>query len=424
MLFDFYQKQSGSKSGSVHATYIVKGTRRLPEAPKSNGFQSQDGDDSIMYSDNYMSSSAPEPDGEDVQDKTQISSIVIVREEHLEELKSQYDAIDSIHIYSLEPGVIKDLHILTDCNREVNSKYGNEDPMQIWRQYGTIQNQNVKRRTMQNRQPVAAPIAPVSAPKHTVEATAQRTNKRPLSPGAKDVGFKPKDEGKERSPETNAPTRTELVVSSKPDQNRKTAAPKKQNSTSALFRSFEKAKPKKQPNGSPAAQTPTQEDQPMFEDDDDEGPEEDFQIQISTKEEREARAKAKRDKEEALKRMMEDTEMSDPPAQEEATQEDEEMQDSQPIDRPPSRDSAAAKEENATVSGGRKRGKRKVMKKKTTKDEDGYLVTKEEAVWESFSEDEPEPKKSRLPPVTAAPAKGKKGGKPGQGNIMNFFGKK
>ena len=82
------------------------------------------------------------------------------------------------------------------------------------------------------------------------------------------------------------------------------------------------------------------------------------------------------------------------------------------------------------------------MKKRTMKDDEGYLgmfvgtftvvnmltvitVTKEEAVWESFSEEEPEPKKKKT--ILAAPttAKGKKaGGKAGQGNIMSFFGKK
>jgi len=52
-------------------------------------------------------------------------------------------------------------------------------------------------------------------------------------------------------------------------------------------------------------------------------------------------------------------------------------------------------------------------------------VTKEETVWESFSEDEPAPKpKSKLQASTTT-AKSKKGAeKRGQGNIMSFFGKK
>jgi DNA polymerase subunit Cdc27 len=92
----------------------------------------------------------------------------------------------------------------------------------------------------------------------------------------------------------------------------------------------------------------------------------------------------------------------------------------------------------------RRRGRRKVIRKKTTKDEEGYLVTREEAVWESFSEEEPEPAKSSLKSSVPAGAgrglissqsqqlksstgggKGGKGGAAkGGGSIMSFFGKK
>ena len=53
-------------------------------------------------------------------------------------------------------------------------------------------------------------------------------------------------------------------------------------------------------------------------------------------------------------------------------------------------------------------------------------MTKEEAAWESFSEDEPAPKKAKTMPAATAnkPAAGKKGAKAGQGNIMSFFAKK
>lgn len=52
-------------------------------------------------------------------------------------------------------------------------------------------------------------------------------------------------------------------------------------------------------------------------------------------------------------------------------------------------------------------------------------VTKEEAVWESFSEDEPQPKKLKPAPTTKLPssAKGKTAGKKGQGSIASFFKK-
>lgn len=77
----------------------------------------------------------------------------------------------------------------------------------------------------------------------------------------------------------------------------------------------------------------------------------------------------------------------------------------------------------------RRRAKRRVMKKRTFKDTHGYIVTKEEPVWESFSEDEPErevkqqKKSTTTAPAAATGAKGA-GTKTGQGSIMSFFGKK
>lgn len=95
--------------------------------------------------------------------------------------------------------------------------------------------------------------------------------------------------------------------------------------------------------------------------------------------------------------------------------------------------------EHVVVENGRRRGKRKVMKKMMMKDEEGYLgnhplqcfvyptqrltqlVTVEEPVWESFSEEEPAPPPKKKPFTSGNAPKGKKGG---QGNIMSFFSKK
>lgn len=109
------------------------------------------------------------------------------------------------------------------------------------------------------------------------------------------------------------------------------------------------------------------------------------------------------------------------------------------IPQPKSAEAQKGEEAESTVivQDGRRRGKRRVMKKKTVKDEEGYLgkrdialssntrlpstVTKEEAVWESFSEDEPEPKRAKPAPKPAA--KGKPAAKKGQGSIASFFKK-
>ena len=343
-----------------------------------------------MQSDTFMSSSAPEPGTDSTEESIPVKTIIVVKEEDLEgtsvlcstiagssssqkitEVKAQFEDLGSIHIYSLEPGTINDLQILTDCNREISSKYASEDPLQSSRQYGIIQNANVKRRSTRRQPPPAAPVAPVSAPAHTVEAIQQRTRKKPASPPMKDNGPKLKDESKERSPETNAPARTEAGVSSKPETNKNIAAPKK--ATSDLFKSFAKANSKKQAKPSPAPQAPAIEDEPMADAEEDEQ-EEDFQIKMSTKEEREAKARVKQEREEQLRKMMdeEDEDMADAPSAE-ASVPDDDLQQSNAIDRPASRNNAAEKEPTVTVTGGRRRGRRRVMKKKTMKDEDGYL---------------------------------------------------
>ena len=88
----------------------------------------------------------------------------------------------------------------------------------------------------------------------------------------------------------------------------------------------------------------------------------------------------------------------------------------------------------------RKRGKRKVMKKKTTKDDEGYLVTKEEAVWESFSESDHEPEKKAVgsqkgvfgkmqgsqkqSQASSQKSVGAKGAAKPKGDLRSFFGKK
>ena len=91
----------------------------------------------------------------------------------------------------------------------------------------------------------------------------------------------------------------------------------------------------------------------------------------------------------------------------------------------------------------RKRGKRKVLKKTTKRDEKGYLglslfeegglilVTKNEYVYESYSEDEEDEEKvskrsvPQAPPVkTEGDKKKGKGAAAGQKSLMSFFGKK
>jgi DNA polymerase delta subunit 3 len=66
MLYDFHNYQNAQKSNSVHATYLVYGTK-APESQQSDG-------------DVEMSSSMPE---EPLSDEVPISTLTLAREEEL-----------------------------------------------------------------------------------------------------------------------------------------------------------------------------------------------------------------------------------------------------------------------------------------------------------------------------------------------------
>jgi DNA polymerase delta subunit 3 len=55
-----------------------------------------------------------------------------------------FQSISSIHIYSLESTPLPDLNVLVDVSREIATKYAQEDPLECGKQWGMIQNRNVK----------------------------------------------------------------------------------------------------------------------------------------------------------------------------------------------------------------------------------------------------------------------------------------
>lgn len=83
MLFDFHQKQNVRKAGSVHATYLIAGTRHPQQPSQMNGVRSQD-EDSLMHSDMFLSSSAPDPSGESLEGSILVKTILLAKEEDLE----------------------------------------------------------------------------------------------------------------------------------------------------------------------------------------------------------------------------------------------------------------------------------------------------------------------------------------------------
>ncbi|KAK8161037.1 DNA polymerase subunit Cdc27 [Phyllosticta citrichinensis] len=405
MLYDFHKTQNAKKSGSVHATFLVSGSKR-PVAIQTNGTNGAHQDGEIPSSSPYQSS-LPDADDEPARQTIKETLIMLAREEDFEDAKSRYEEITALHVYSLEAGPLKSLNLLSDCNREVCEKLATiEDPAEALRQYGAIHNPHVKRRTGRNHPKPNRPTpaaANKSAPRPSIPAKAK------AEPETESKATQSKQ--KESDPQAHA--------SAGPGKKKDSKQPPMKRETSNLFSSFSKAKPKKTPTAEATPTPPV--DEPMLSESEGEEAEDVVSTNKSKDngEAQEAKAEADREKEQrdkVLRDMMDESEdevMDDAPASAE-----EEPQDV-PIDKPKPEEK---QEDTVTVTGGRRRGKRRVMKKKTVKDEEGFLVTKEEAVWESFSEDEPAPKKPRLPSATS---KGKKGGaKQGQGSIMSFFSKK
>ncbi|KAL8840689.1 MAG: hypothetical protein Q9170_001207 [Blastenia crenularia] len=299
-----------------------------------------------------------------------------------------------------------------------------EDPLKVGRQYGTIQNRQVRRRTGQRPLPATSMPLVNRVSKVSNEAMkAETASGTPLDPKAtlRRTSTQGETKPKDQAPEQNTQEKrsTPKLPSLKRDQ-------------SDFFKSFAKphtklsrentdssvgASPAPQTE-SPAADSPrsVQEDAPT-----DEGSEsEEVEDLLVAKDEGGKSKRAMRfQREEQLRNLMND-DADDKPTMTMVAEADEQQADEAPgtqTEEEPAR--------SPVTSGGRRRGRRKVMKKRTLKDEEGYLVTKEELAWESFSEDEPPPKKGTPASTASSTVKDKKASvKAGQGSIMSFFGKK
>ncbi|KAI9821703.1 MAG: hypothetical protein M1827_002284 [Pycnora praestabilis] len=433
MLFDFHHQQNSRKPGSIHATYLISGTRTPIPSISTNGTQMRDGDDDYMQSSPFMSSPMPKQDG--LQDRMIVTSITMTREEDLEGAKALFENITSIHLYSLEPSSPKDLLILSDSNQEIYSKYATEDPLEAGKQYGTIQNANVKRRP--RRRPPPPAVTPSIVTKPVPAPSIKRPDSRDEAPKKESTPV----------PETTSQTTNKGTTLTRDNTNADamkstkiiSKTPALRRDSSDIFKSFAKSKSKlkSEDTGSSVSDSPTVSvadpkertapiDQRMDDASEDEK-EEDLVLAPPNKAEVGDRV-SKAEREDKLRKMMDDDDDDDDddePMEDSPTAAEEDSQEFRGTENGGSQE-VEPSEPPVTVSGGRRRGKRRVMKKKTVKDEEGYLVTREEPVWESFSEDEPKPQKAKTSASTASStAKAKKAGsKPGQGNIMSFFGKK
>lgn len=58
--------------------------------------------------------------------------------------KATFQAISTIHVYSVQPTGLQDLNVLTDVCREIATAHAQDDPLECGQQWGMIQNRNVK----------------------------------------------------------------------------------------------------------------------------------------------------------------------------------------------------------------------------------------------------------------------------------------
>ena len=80
MLYEFHRIENSKRLRSVYATYLITGIQCPAEklAEQSNG---RDGEDEVMQSSPFMSSSMPQPD--DAEPLVRTTSMILVREEDM-----------------------------------------------------------------------------------------------------------------------------------------------------------------------------------------------------------------------------------------------------------------------------------------------------------------------------------------------------
>lgn len=132
MLYDFHRLENGKRPGTVHAIYLISGTKRVEE-PEVAIASKKDGEDEYMQSSPFMNSSMAQADEGTGASSTLI--ITLTREEDLDrttfpsftstllmeaEIRSQYEQITSIHIYSLGPHPLRASSSLSDLRGRAN----------------------------------------------------------------------------------------------------------------------------------------------------------------------------------------------------------------------------------------------------------------------------------------------------------------
>ncbi|PSR90607.1 DNA polymerase subunit Cdc27 [Coniella lustricola] len=397
MLYEFHGIQNKKQPGSVHATYMLYGIRR---SVQTNGHTKSD-------EDVEMGSSPPEHSP--ILEAAPVITLSLVTEESLQDVLCEYEQVKSIHVYSIGSQAVKDLQVLSDVSRPASHENTSNSAPTEARPLGVIGNSYVQRR---ERRGPAQKMAQTAAKAVQAKPAAAKST----VPSSTEVELKAEPKAEQQP----------LSKDSTPVSSGSQKPATKRGATGGIMQSFAKAASKPKRAAAPRQKSPPVADNSSMLALSDDG-EDDNVAMPEPKKQGDTERKSRKDRQEELKRMMEES-SEDEEAEEESEKEDtrmEEPEEEQPAPEPEVKEESGPPEVISSSDGGRRRGKRRVMKKKTIMDEQGYLVTVQEAGWESFSEDEPAsslPKKGTE--KAAQPTKPKKAAPKGQGNIMSFFGKK
>ncbi|KAK4651693.1 hypothetical protein QC762_601245 [Podospora pseudocomata] len=381
MLYEFHRTQNAKRPGSVHATYLIYGVKY--------NTNSQNGGDEDM------------PDADSVTDVVPVYHLHLVTEEKLRDVLAEYEEVATIHVYSVSPQPVKDMALLADLAQEVR-KSDKQVPV-------SITNPNVRTRERKGLGPKAATAA-TAAVKQQPKATSAVKEEPKVA-----VETKPAEQ-------TKPAVKTEKPAKAATSAPAKKPAPARSSGIMAAF-SKAAALPKKEKSSKPASPAVTETNTPALSDEDD-----DEEEMPQPKARPKPGSKTKKQREEDLRRMMEEDDSEETPASERAESPEEPEPEPMEAEEEAPEPVEEEKEVVETTSNGRRRGKRRVMRKKQIMDEQGYLVTIQEPGWESFSEDEaPPPPKVVKTTSSASSTQGSKAKRPaakGQGSIMSFFSKK
>ena len=365
MLYDCHKYQNGLKANSIHATYLIYGTK-VPEHAQADG-------------DVEMASSMPEEEA--LSEDVITTTITLAREEDLNgmcqdllndslkltwansDILAGYQQVASIHVYSLAPHPQKDLSLLCDVNMQLSEYSKTKEPTAAAKKYGIIINPQVRRRDRKGHAPGSVQSSGKAVKQEAPKpAPAAKVKQEPADPKPSPFAPKLKSEASDSSSKEATPSSSNNA--------KKPTSSLKRGTSGGIMAAFATAAAKP-PKPKPA---PKKEDIAMALSDDGEADDDDIPVSKKPSIDAEAAKKAKKEREDELRKMMDEDD------EEEVSEKDNDPADEEMEEAPepePEPEPEPKKEEPAEVvsstGDGRRRGKRRVMKKERILDDQGYM---------------------------------------------------